>query len=861
MATGMTDTAVEVSSDPAATGIYHFLDVGGIKYGDCILVEFGAVRILIDGSHVNDYRGQAGYQSIPQQLKAILGGEPPHDISLVVVTHGHADHIGCLPDLVEHDVIKPRFALLTDPKWGFGRTPDEDVQLADSNRPDLMLEAALREEDASDLDDDELAAFIDAAATVESRYADFIARLRRDGVDVVFHRGAPIPDRLARLLAPTGMTLLGPSETQLLFCAEQIGTTNKEAHDAADLHGLDSSDDLVALYRAMVGTSGPSDARNPRGSGMNCQSITLAFGPPGARVLLAGDMQFTEPGVTGAGEEVEELRAAVVAAGPYKVFKTTHHTSHNGQDRALLADLGHPPIIVHSGGLRDESHPYPSVLRMLEREGGIHFARTDRNGLITVKPHLRADRAIKISRGRLNDFERNVIPDEQEPELIPSPTPSLPAAPQEIGAAQGSGTNGPQIIIVNLPAGTIDMTVGGVEICVRSIGGSGSEVTGDPRGARRHPIPGRSPHAASSVAVGGGRALPKLLFVTDRARLRANIGTAEADAALDAVERAGHELVTGSGATLLEQCRRSLRTATGAEGVVLLGGYDVVPSHRLDVLGNVLRTKLGNQVGADGDEFWVWSDQAYGDSDGDSVAELPVSRIPDAREAATFLAALQSRGISAPDRFGVRNVARPFADAIWTNIGGTRVLNVSEHFLSRQVVPNHLDAPCHYFMLHGSDTDGREFSGEYLAGGYPVAFDVTRVPQHFSGVVFTGCCWGALIVDTKALDAGVIPPQPRAPESSIALAYLKAGAVAFIGCTGSHYSGPSNDQNVNYAARLHQAFWTHLPNVDFRPAVALHLARNDYGSWIAQIRPPVDPLTAARRLKNFSQFTCLGLGW
>ncbi|MEA2677027.1 MAG: hypothetical protein QOJ81_1168, partial [Chloroflexota bacterium] len=660
MASSMAGETVEISNDAVGSGIYHFLDVGRIQYGDCILVQFGDVRILIDGSHVHDYRGQPGYQSIPEQLAAILGGDPPYEITMIVVTHGHADHIGCLPDLVIHDVIRPRFALLTDPKLGFGRTPDEDVQAADSNHPERMLEAALREEDASDLDDDELAAFIDAVATVESRYADFIDRLRDNGVDTIFYRGQPLPARLARVLAPTGLTLLGPSEEQLLFCAEQIGTTNREAHDAADLYALDSRDDLVGLYRSIVGSSGASDARNPRGSGMNCQSITLAFGKTGERVLLAGDMQFTEPGVAGAEDEVENLRAAVVAAGPYKVFKTTHHTSHNGQDRALLADLGHPPIIVHSGGLKDESHPYPTVLRMLERETGIHFARTDRNGLITVKPHLRPDRAIRISRGRLNNFEPNVIPDEPEPAPLVRFEPPVAPALRE-GAEQGSAINGPQIIIVNLPAAPIDMSVGGVEISIRSIGGSGS-VSGDPGGPRPRHITGRPAATGAVVALGGGRTLPKLLFVTDRARLRANIGAADADAALAAVESAGHELVAGTGAALLDQCQRAVRTSTGAEGVVLLGGYDVVPSFRLDVLGDVLRNRLGNQVVADADEFWVWSDQAYGDSDGDSVAEFPVSRIPDAREAATFLAALQSRGFAGAERFGVRNVARPFAD-------------------------------------------------------------------------------------------------------------------------------------------------------------------------------------------------------
>src|SRR5918993_1907733 len=115
------------AQDAVGNGTYHFLDVGGLKYGECTLVEFGSIRILIDGSHDKDFEGQRGYRSIPDQLADILPGEPPYDITLVVVTHCHADHVGCLPDLVSHDIIRQRFALITDPKCGFGRTEDHDA--------------------------------------------------------------------------------------------------------------------------------------------------------------------------------------------------------------------------------------------------------------------------------------------------------------------------------------------------------------------------------------------------------------------------------------------------------------------------------------------------------------------------------------------------------------------------------------------------------------------------------------------------------------------------------------------------------------------------------------------------------------
>ena len=52
-----------------AHGKYHFLDVGNQMYGDCIVVEFVAVRGLIDGSHEKDFEGKPGFDSTPEQLK------------------------------------------------------------------------------------------------------------------------------------------------------------------------------------------------------------------------------------------------------------------------------------------------------------------------------------------------------------------------------------------------------------------------------------------------------------------------------------------------------------------------------------------------------------------------------------------------------------------------------------------------------------------------------------------------------------------------------------------------------------------------------------------------------------------------
>src|SRR6185369_6135913 len=92
----------------------HVLDVGGEIYGDCILVHSGDRRILIDGAHPGDS------DLIREQLADILGGQGPFDIDLLVVTHCHRDHIGCLPNLIEDGTLRVKKDLVADEDLGFG---------------------------------------------------------------------------------------------------------------------------------------------------------------------------------------------------------------------------------------------------------------------------------------------------------------------------------------------------------------------------------------------------------------------------------------------------------------------------------------------------------------------------------------------------------------------------------------------------------------------------------------------------------------------------------------------------------------------------------------------------------------------
>ena len=91
---------------------------------------------------------------------------------------------------------------------------------------------------------------------------------------------------------------------------------------------------------------------------------------------------------------------------------------------------------------------------------------------------------------------------------------------------------------------------------------------------------------------------------------------------------------------------------------------------------------------------------------------------------------------------------------------------------------NHL-----YFMLHGDDRDSTRFWGED-GSDYPVAFEITNVPEKLSGTIFTGCCLGSLAAEPKASRFEPGRLAPRTPANSLALRFLQAGALAFVGCTG-----------------------------------------------------------------------------
>ena len=850
--------------------LYHLLNMGRTKFGDCILVQIAGQTILIDGGHPGDYKDNAERPSIPSQLETILGSSAPFHFDLLVVTHCHQDHIGCLPRLVADGTITCDRALVADEKLGFGLDVNggEDARFAGASVQTRALVAALTEEDHSSLRGAELDAFLADAASLQDNYDAMLKTLEDAGTHLVRYRqGTPAEqnevERLVSEFSDIGLVIFGPTSQQLAMCAEVL---QRRSGDAADMLGnvADAAASLPELYRHLMENS--SDAidaiRSSAGAAKNCQSIVLAFGGEGERALLPGDMQFARPEISGIEGGVASLARAVAAHGPYAFVKMPHHSSDNGTNADLLASYGWPQLLGHSGGFNDPTHPNPNTLNLLKSLARTHtfaYGRTDRNGMLTVDPRGGATSGFDVEHGRLNDFTPNTRTDET---VVAQPVATVEQGASSVGnpivqSAAAPAGSFVEITFVRIPYEQGRVSIDGrvVEIDRRpELVAGGLQARDRPGGGPGPVAPDRKTKLlAPSGRLAGGRTLPKLLFVTDPDRLAENIGPEVAAQALSLVEAAGHKLVRDSGANLITSARKAIEP--DHKGVVLLGGYDVVPSQRVDVLDSGLRAQLSaDLIARDPDSFIVWSDDAYGDKEPDGVPELPVSRVPDARFAPLFLSMLTNYGNSGSGRFGLRNNARPFATGVFNIIPGQEPLLESSPVGPGQLVSSAIAKPNVYLMLHGDYRNSAAFWGEDDSG-IIVAIDAKTLPGAGIGVAFAGCCWGALTVSEPAF-LGQATPTPRMLERSMALLVLKAGARAFVGATGVHYS-PGEAGNF-FGGPLHGAFWTEIVG-GRAPAEALFNARNAYLRAIPHGRTSLFDLAVERKI--YKEFTCLGLGW
>ena len=296
-------------------------------------------------------------------------------------------------------------------------------------------------------------------------------------------------------------------------------------------------------------------------------------------------------------------------------------------------------------------------------------------------------------------------------------------------------------------------------------------------------------------------------------------------------------------------------------GVVLLGGVDVVPSRILLTVPLDMQSRPTVQAIAvrERDRLQAWSDDAYGDRDGDGVPELPVSRIPDGKSPDLVQRAM-NRASTQPLLArvkGIRNSRRPFADLVYGRLDRSgRMLQCESDVVGLPPYP--LQSSSLYVMLHGHWREGDIFRGED-EDGYPEAFRATEIPDPAPEVVFSGCCYGALVATQAARDAAPdAAHEGRVPKNSIALTFLQKGANAFVGCTAIHYS--PDKAPFNYLGEpMHRYFWREITSG--QPAArALFNAKRAYADGIPHLPDSGEELRLIEH-KILRQFTCLGLGW
>ncbi|MFA1803582.1 MBL fold metallo-hydrolase [Xanthomonas campestris pv. campestris] len=825
----------------------HLLDVGRSQYGDCVLCRINDKWILVDGGHRSDLRGSVCHKGIPDQICELMGLEPvgPIEIDLLVISHTHADHIGCLPEMILNGMLKTKWAFLTAPDLAWPASQQVDSYVKTDT---LRLYAILREEHYAFADRDSFEVAAEDAASLQHRYRSMIAALKEGGTNVVLH-GQDDLRRLESAFSHIGMRVIGPKKKAIVECARLLEAFGRDFLDEAEDIMADGVDQFWFYERMMNSWRDNLHIDGAFGPSVNMQSSIIVFDDGQHQFLFTGDSQLEKPDVPGNIIKAEAKRirneiARLSQKKPFHFVKVGHHGSHNSIGTNVLKDLGTDTLYFGlCTGSESRHHPSATFLEALtQHSANVKLGRTDTNGRISF--HYKDGQiTVDPQRGELNDGSVSGT-SEEAAELAPV------AGPADL---RSSSPQTPNPVLLPVPA----RDPGPIEIKIPYNPTLGLNVSIQIKIEPSPSAPVR-PRSTTGFTLAGGRRLPKLLFLTCSDALRSNVGEGGANEVLAEISAKGHTIVdlsleeASEADKSIKLVQDALNADAALQGVVLIGGYDVVPALNIDTYPEGASE---DERSNDPDDYYVWTDNLYGDADDDGLPELPVSRVPDGKSADLLRAALSAPATGGRLRHGVHNVERPFALEIFKLVPGEGQTNPSFPYSVTDRKPSSGDYL--YFMLHGEHADATRFWGETEDGELLEALQLGDLQIQPGAVVFTGCCWGALpVMETAKHHTGGLP-TPRTANNSIALACLNQGALAYVGCTGVHYS-PRHPPYDVAGAGIHKVFWRSVASgsppsralLEAKQAMASQLKTHDKPSYLQ-----------AMDVKHVHQFCLLGLGW
>lgn len=416
-------TSTSASDETVTDGQNPFdvslLDVGRQQYGDAVLCRFGNVSVFVDGAHRGNINDDGSHRSIPRQLGYLLNQPTsPYQIDLLICTHLHEDHIGCLPDLVKLNKIRPKYALLLDPKfrWGDGSSDSADSPMA------LSLVEALLEEPQPDIDDAAFAELMSDSETLFQRYTGMIANLTSAGCNVIkFGTDSTTPLKNYLASKEVGFEILGPRKSDLPVCAELIQNWRNDTLDrirSADR--ADSAFTPLSFYKQILAEAEAADGPRSSGVFINLESLVVNLTYQGKNFLLTGDMQMADEETNNATlkEGRQVLLNKVLAKAPYEFFKLPHHASWNGFSEEVRSKLKTTSLFGFCTGSNSEHHPSSKAMNVLTGHPNQKWVRTDRNGQVRMT-FGGATPNIRLSYGSLNDPSLPQ-PSHDEPPISPS---------------------------------------------------------------------------------------------------------------------------------------------------------------------------------------------------------------------------------------------------------------------------------------------------------------------------------------------------------------------------------------------------------------------------------------------------------